>query len=61
MIVILTWMVDTIETILKKLLPKYRASRFYEDCRRLYVRGDHGFNTQVRELLKREYGYTVDI
>lgn len=47
---------DLIDRFLMRLSPKYKASCFYQDSRRLYVPGDHEFNVQVREILLEKYG-----
>jgi hypothetical protein len=57
---VLFWLACAIDALLMRLSPKYKASRFYDDCKRLHMKGDPEFNAIIREILLTQYGYKVE-
>jgi hypothetical protein len=54
------WAASAIDGLLMRLSPKYKASRFYDDCKRMHMKDDPEFNAIIREILLTQYGYKVE-
>jgi len=51
------WCVELLDRFCMWLSPKYKASRFYDDCKRMHMQGYPKFNAIIHEILLTEYGY----
>lgn len=46
-----------VDKYLQRISAKYKANRFYQDCRKSYIPGETEWNYAAQQALLYEYGY----